>query len=242
MSKIKILVVEDEIIIADHLCDTLEELGYEVLEPAINYTEALILIQQENLDLAILDIQLSGKKTGLDIAKEIQKTKNFPFIFLTSNADSGTVELAKKVKPAAFLVKPFTKKELFTSIEIALSNFNEQKIEKELETTNSKDAIFIKDKGVFLKVRFDEILYIKSDHVYIEIFLKNGNKYLVRNSLKEVLKTLNDTFLQVHRGYVINTMYLSQVNRFSVNIEGEAENIPVGKKHKEDLLRKLKLL
>ena len=65
MDKIKILVVEDEIIIADNLCDVIEELGYEALEPALNYTEALEFIQEKKPDLAILDIQLGGKKTGI---------------------------------------------------------------------------------------------------------------------------------------------------------------------------------
>lgn len=62
MGKIKVLVVEDEIIIADNICDTLEDLGFETIEPAINYTEALALIETKKPDIAILDIQLSGKK------------------------------------------------------------------------------------------------------------------------------------------------------------------------------------
>ncbi len=72
MSKVKILVVEDEIIIADHICDTLEALGYEALEPVINYTEAIESIETEKPDIAILDIQLSGRKTGIDIAEKIR--------------------------------------------------------------------------------------------------------------------------------------------------------------------------
>jgi len=62
MNKVKVLVVENEIIIADNICDALEDLGYEVLEPAISYTEAIVRIEKERPDIEILDIQLSGKK------------------------------------------------------------------------------------------------------------------------------------------------------------------------------------
>jgi two-component system, LytTR family, response regulator LytT len=62
MEKVKILVVEDEIIIADSICNALNELGYHALEPAINFTEAIESIESERPDIAILDIHLSGKK------------------------------------------------------------------------------------------------------------------------------------------------------------------------------------
>jgi DNA-binding NarL/FixJ family response regulator len=94
MSKIKILVIEDEIIIADHLCDILNELGYECFEPAINYTEAIDSLKTNQPDVAIIDIQLGGKKTGIDLAEYINENYNFPFIFLTSNSDPLTIEKA----------------------------------------------------------------------------------------------------------------------------------------------------
>ena len=144
MKKVKILVVEDEILIADNICDTLEELGYEALEPAINYTEAIETIENEKPDLAILDIQLSGTKTGIDVAKEILDNYNFPFIFLTSNADLSTINEAKKVTPSAYLVKPFSKNELFSSIEVALYNYAKKAELLNNENLVIKDALFLK--------------------------------------------------------------------------------------------------
>ena len=111
------MVVEDEIVIADNICMILEDLGYEVLEPAINYEEALETIKEDVPDLAILDIQLGGRRDGIDLAWKIKEDYSFPFIFLTSNADAATVERAKKVAPPSYLVKPFNKDDLFTSIE-----------------------------------------------------------------------------------------------------------------------------
>ncbi|MGB0430024.1 MAG: response regulator, partial [Bacteroidia bacterium] len=122
MAKVKILVVEDEIVIADNICDSLDELGYEVCEPAINYTEAVELLEAEKPDIAILDIQLAGSKDGIDLAWKIKEDYDIPFIFLTSNADPRTVDRAKKLTPPAYLIKPFVKDDLYTSIELALYN------------------------------------------------------------------------------------------------------------------------
>ncbi|WP_298419367.1 response regulator [uncultured Kordia sp.] len=240
MNTVKILVVEDEIIIADHLCDTLNDLGYEALEPAINYTEAITMIEAEKPDLAILDIQLSGRKTGIDIAEKIRKDYDFPFIFLTSNSDPLTVSEAKKVMPPAYLVKPFTKDELYTSIEIALYNYSKRVGEVDEEELIIKDAFFIKDKNIFIKLRFEEILFIKSEHVYAEIQLKNNQKHVIRGNLNKIITKLNQKFARVHRSYIVNLDYLEQIDHNTIVIEKQP--IPIGKKYKEDLLGKINLL
>lgn len=120
MGKVKIQVVEDEIVIADNICTILEKLGYDVLEPVINYSEAITQLEEERPDLCLLDIQLAGNKDGIDLAWKIKEDFNIPFIFLTSNADPRTVGRAKELAPPAYLVKPFNKDDLYTSIEIVL--------------------------------------------------------------------------------------------------------------------------
>jgi len=240
MSKVRILVVEDEMIIADDICDALDDLGYEALEPAINYTEAILRIEEEKPDIAILDIQLSGKKTGIDIAKKIRESYDFPFIFLTSNSDALTVIQAKEVMPPAYLVKPFSKDELYTSIEIALHNFSKKIGEVDTKNLIIKDSLFVKDKGFYSKIHFDDILYLKSSHVYIEIVLKSNKKMVVRTSLNDILEKLNDSFVRVHRGFIINTKYLSQITQTSVKVSNE--EIPIGKKYKEDIVKRINLI
>lgn len=240
MSKVKILVVEDEMIIADNICDALEDLGYEALEPAINYTEAIERIEKEKPDIAILDIHLSGRKTGIDIAKKIRGSFNFPFIFLTSNSDTLTVNYAKEVMPPAYLVKPFSKDELYTSIEIALHNFSKKIGEINSDNLIIKDSLFVKDKGFYSKVHFDDILYLKSAHVYIEIILKSHQKMLVRTSLNDIIEKLNNSFIRIHRGYIINTKYLSQITHTSVKILND--EIPIGKKYKDDIVKRINLI
>ena len=240
MSKVKILVVEDEIIIADNICDALDDLGYDALEPAISYTEAMLRIEEEKPDIAILDIQLSGKKTGIDIATQIKDSYNFPYIFLTSNSDAFTLNKAKEVMPSAYLVKPFSKDELYTSIEIALHNFSKKIGELDSNNIIIKESLFVKEKGFYTKIHFNDILYLKSSHVYIEIILKSQQKMVIRTSLNDILEKLNDSFIRVHRGFIINTAYLSQISQTSVKVLHE--DIPIGKKYKEDIVKNINLI
>ncbi|AUC85962.1 DNA-binding response regulator [Polaribacter sp. ALD11] len=240
MSKVKVLVVEDEVIIADNICDALKDLGYEALEPAINYTEALATIEKEKPDIAILDIQLSGKKTGIDLARKIKEKNDFPFIFLTSNSDKHTIDLAKEVMPPAYLIKPFSKEELYSSIEIALHNFSNNIGNVLEDSLIIKDSLFVKNKGYFTKVSFKDILYLKSSHVYIEIMLEDTQKFVVRTSLNNILESLDSSFVRVHRCYIINTKYLTQINHTLVKIKGE--EIPVGRKYREDIVKRINLI
>ena len=241
MSQVKILVVEDEILIADNICDTLTDLGYYTYEPALNYTEAISILEEESPDIAILDINLSGLKSGIDIAKKINNNFDIPFIFLTSNADKDTVTLAKEVQPQAYLVKPFTQEELFTTIEIALSNFNKSLDNSKIDNNKAlaKDSLFIKENGMFIKIRFEDILYVKSDHVYVEIILTTEKKHVIRTSLNDILSRLNSWFIRIHRGYIINYKYLDQVYGNKLYVKGE--ELPIGKKYKEDILQKINL-
>lgn len=240
MSKIKILVVEDEIIIADNICETLSDLGYDALEPAISYSQAMEILETEKPDIAILDIQLSGKKDGVDIAWKIKEDYNIPFVFLTSNSDINTIDRVKKLDPPAFLVKPFNKEELFASIEIALHNFVKSDINQESEINLIiKDSIFVKTKSAFEKIKFDDILFLKSDHVYIEIITKSNKVFVVRASMTSFLEKLPENFFRTHRSYIVNLDFLDFFSSSTVKI-GDNE-IPIGKVYRDELLKKIKI-
>src|SRR4051812_22124930 len=103
MANIKVGIVEDEMIIAEGIVQALEQLGYEPTEPATSYTDALEMIEAERPDILLVDIQLSGKKDGIDLAWKIKEDYNIPFIFLTASSDPATVERAKLICPPAYL-------------------------------------------------------------------------------------------------------------------------------------------
>lgn len=238
MSKIKILVVEDEIIIADNICEILEDIGYKVCEPAITYAEALETIDKYSPDLLLLDIQLSGKKDGIDLARVVNEKYDIPFIFLTSNADKLTIDRAKKVEPAAYLVKPFIKEDLYSSIEIALHNFT-KKAKDQNEDLVIKQSLFIKQKHAFVKVKFEDILFLQSDHVYVEVHVIGNRKFLIRGSLTELIKKLDKQFIKVHRSYIVNLAHLEAIEDNLIILEDF--KVPISRQFKNELLSRLNI-
>src|ERR1700685_4083165 len=112
MHQAKIGIVEDELIIAAYMKGILEELNYIVPEPCKNYEEAIVMLETEKPDLVILDIQLAGDRDGVMVAEYITRSIDIPFIFHSGSDDEMTVERVKKVKPHAFLTKPFQKTDL----------------------------------------------------------------------------------------------------------------------------------
>jgi len=241
MSILKIGVVEDELVIARTIISTLDELSYTHCGPAINYTEAIEMLQQNNPDLLLLDIQLSGKKDGIDVAEKVNELYNIPFIFLTANSDGETIDRAKKVKPHAYIVKPFTKEELYAAIEIAFSNFTGKRKNEKVEQTNSyhtKDYMFVRDGYVFRKIFFNELLYLESDANYVTLHLKSQKKVMVRSTLNDFITQLDPkTFIRIHRSYSVNVHLVDDIFPSELSISGI--KIPIGKSYREELFHAL---
>ena len=231
----KILVVEDEMVISMNLVLILENLGYEVMEPVTTYEEAVTQLEKECPDLAILDVNIDGIKSGIDVAHHINDQYNIPFIYLTSNSDSVTVTGAKATKPASYLIKPFSEETLYSTIEIALFNFQDRK-NTEAKSTNIafKDSVFVKNKNMFYKVKFEDILYVKSDHVYLELFTKNNEKHVIRGGLTSFAEKLPKNFYRTHRSYLVNLDYLDAIN--SINVIINKIHVPIGKTYRTDLM------
>jgi two-component system, cell cycle sensor histidine kinase and response regulator CckA len=116
----KVLIVEDEGLIANDIATQLRGSGYEVSAIAASGEEALSVIEHSLPDLVLMDIRLKGKLDGIDAALQIRSEYGLPVIFLTSHADSDTVARAKYAEPYGYLIKPFRQLTLCSAIEIAL--------------------------------------------------------------------------------------------------------------------------
>jgi DNA-binding NarL/FixJ family response regulator len=123
MSEFKILIVEDEAIIAQNIAVYLNNSDFVVSGIAYDDEEAMLQLKQNTPDAAILDINLDCETDGIQIAEYINKNTPMPFLFLTSHADKDTLERAKKVEPWGYVVKPFNEKSLVATLTIAISNF-----------------------------------------------------------------------------------------------------------------------
>jgi putative two-component system response regulator len=120
MEKKKIMVVEDERIIALDLAEKLTDLGYEVVATAYSGEEAVAKIGEVHPDLVLMDIVLAGKMDGIQAAEKIKALFGTPVVYLTAYADDKTFGRAKITGPSGYILKPVAKKQLYVVIELAL--------------------------------------------------------------------------------------------------------------------------
>lgn len=118
-----IVIVEDELIIAADLAGQITELGYRVAGMAATVAEARKLIAKHEPELVLIDIHLPGGEVGTQLGRELRVQGKVPFIYITSYSDPTTVATAKLTRPNGYLVKPFSKDEVYVAIEMAINNF-----------------------------------------------------------------------------------------------------------------------
>lgn len=239
MKSFKVGVVEDEVIIADNIVRILKNLGYEVSGPALDYASAIEMIETECPDIVLLDINLKDEKDGIDLGSVLKSKYRIPFIYLTANTEYKNIERTKLTNPSGYILKPFTNEEIYASIEICIHNFTDNNSTKYEDSYLIKDSIFIKNGNYFNKLRFEDVLYIEADHVYVLIITKES-KVMVRSSFQSFLQQIDMTrFIQVHRKYAVNLNYIDSINLHNVIVGGYT--IPISKNFRDDLLKKLRL-
>jgi two-component system response regulator LytT len=231
MSAIKILIVEDEILIAEHIKDYLVGFGFSQVFMAHTKKLAIQVMDHISPDLILLDLHLQEPKDGLEIAKMIDEKGEPPYIFITANADMLIIQEAIHTRATSYITKPVKKADLFASIQIALKS-------KDKPET---DFLLIKDSNTNLKLDFDEILYIEGNSNYINIFTKT-QKVVTRQSLEWAeLELPGNQFMRIHRSYIVNLRAVQRTNAKSVFI-GEME-VPISRANvskMSDFLRKKK--
>jgi DNA-binding LytR/AlgR family response regulator len=241
MATIKIGIVEDEIVIARTIENTLEELGYEYCGPADSYTDALAMIASEKPDLLLLDVHLSGEKDGIDIAQYVHANYKLPFIFLTAFSDKPTIDRAKLTMPNAYIVKPFTKDELYATIEVALMNYNAPNnvsATSQAQPIVQKEFGFFKDGQNFHKVIYNDIIYLETNGNYTIVRSTNDRKIMVRSTLQELMDSLPaGLFCRTHRSFAINVNKITSIETLDVVME--TGKVPLSKSYKEDFLKRI---
>jgi PAS domain S-box-containing protein len=126
----KILIVEDEGLVAEDIVQSLRDIGYETGEALDTGEEAVKLAASIAPDLILMDIRLRGRMDGVEAAKQIRAVLDIPIVFLSAYSDQGLLNMAKEAAPSGYLLKPFNKRELHTTIEMAL---HKHKLEKQLK-------------------------------------------------------------------------------------------------------------
>jgi PAS domain S-box-containing protein len=147
----KIMVVEDEWLLAQGLKEKLQDLGYEVTGVADSASEALKLAAELQPDLALMDIMLKGDQDGIETAKQLRHNFEIPVVFLTAYTDAATLGRAKLAEPYGYILKPFEVRELRSAIEIALYKHQAEKrlqhLNQVLRAIRSLGQLIIQEKN-----------------------------------------------------------------------------------------------
>lgn len=238
MSNVKILIVEDEALVAMDMAAMLSQIGYQVLEPAYSYEEAVKRIDDEVPDIVLSDINLGSGKSGIDFAQLIRNRYKLPLIFITSYSDKDTVTKAAVTQPNGYLIKPFSQQDLFASIEVALASFTGNSPEQSNPVGMVNDCLFVKTDSHFVKVNVEDILWLESDHNYLYLVTDKA-KHIVRSSFRDFMANLPGTnFMQVHKSYIVN---LKKIDSFShTEIMMNKVSIPLSRNFKDELFDRLK--
>jgi len=124
MIKINILIVEDEAIVALEIKRSVIKLGYSVIDTISNYDEALQSIKNKTPDIILLDINLNNSKDGIELAQAVAKQSPIPIIYLTAFSDDTTIQRAIETNPIGYLVKPFKREDLKSTLQLAIYKLN----------------------------------------------------------------------------------------------------------------------
>ncbi|MEP0714268.1 response regulator [Algoriphagus sp.] len=238
MSATRILIVEDDMIIAANISLQLSNLGYEVTGIETKGEEAIHHALETKPDIILMDIHLRGKITGIEAAHEIRKFLSIPLIFLTANADDATFEKAKETHPFAFIAKPFTKQNLERTIALVEERIKENPANiSSFETAidSREDRIFIRNQNKLIKVMLDDILWVEAERNYCKI-ITNQQAYTIVSPLNKLCERIDQKrFVRIHRSFMVNFSKLEAVA--DSHVELKSKLIPIGKQYKEDLFK-----
>lgn len=245
---IKILIVEDEMIIAANISLQLTTLGYEVIGIVPRAEEALACVKQDQPDIILMDINLKGDLDGIDTVKLIKETYDIAVIYLTANADEAHFNRAKSTHPHAFISKPFKKLDLQRAIELTVDRIQQEKNDDLVDNVSKSEpdpfilsnCIFVRHHEKMVKVDIKDILYIEAERNYCRIYSKD-REYLLVMTLKDMDEKLPSRhFLRVHRSFIINLSQIDEIATSHIVISKKA--IPVSKSLKEELLKRLQTI
>ncbi|MBL1279003.1 MAG: response regulator [Fluviicola sp.] len=248
MSKINVLVVEDESIVSKDIQHSLKKLGYNVVGASATGEKAIALAASENPDVVLMDIMLKGEMNGIEAADQIKSNQAIPIIFLTAYADELTLSKAKITQPYGYILKPFKEIDLHTTIEMAIyKHSKEQEVIKERDLLFSivenkeegNDYIFVKNNSKLVKLKTTNIFFIEALKDYVVIHT-NEKRYTIHSTMKDIEKKMGSTdFLRVHRSYIIRLDKIATIEHPNLTLEGVEKMIPIGGSYRDDLVKRI---
>ncbi|MPR34017.1 response regulator [Salmonirosea aquatica] len=229
MKALKILIIEDDIVIAHDIKETLEKGGHVVTDIVRNKSSTLTAIRNTPPDIILIDIRLEhSPEDGIDIAHHILATTPTPIIYLTGYSEKPTIDRAKQTQPAAYLLKPFRNEELVIQIELAYYNY-------QASFANSADPFLsdslylpVKNGRGYSKIRKDDVLYLKADRAYVEMYMVGESKeraYAMNLGYMAQFFTAPN-FYNLSRSLLVNLDHVEHIEKGKIYLKGR-DNLPI---------------
>ncbi len=215
MEKFKVLIVEDEILIAENYKDLLLEIGVKQIEIVDSLDNALQFIKTFQPNLCLVDVRLDKDSEGIDFGRHVlEQEPDIDLVYLTAQSDNETIMRMVKTRPLNYISKPVRSPDLLAVVQLAFAKYSERQ---------NNEFCWINDgtKNVLLKK--ESILFSQSFRNYQEIYLDNSSKVVTRMTTDYLLEVLGeDTFIKVNRSQIINVRKVDHYTKKSLKI-GDVE-------------------
>lgn len=244
MANVKIIIVEDELLIALQLKSMLESLGYSVPACYRSGTEFLSAYREGDADVILMDINLADKTNGVETSMQLAALSSVPVVYITENTDEALRRKAiAETNVRYYLKKPFSAGDVCTALDITLKNLDRGTsllAKPGAPGYLLDDHIFLKDSYAFKKIRIDDILFLKASSSYCYFHCLSGI-FMFSENLSHFQEKLNfaKQLVRVHRSYIVNVNRIEKLNEGTIWI-GE-EEIRIGKTYRSDLLKRFRV-
>nr|WP_295926605.1 response regulator [uncultured Dyadobacter sp.] len=236
---IKVLIVEDDLVIANDLQDKLEAAGHEVVAISRTLPQALEAVRDVVPDVAILDIRLENSSyDGISIATELLKYHSFPIIYLTGHSEPDTIRRAKETKPSAYLLKPYKARELVLQVELAYAN------RRQTELGSGTDSLYLPSNKGYELLLSQEVVFMQAEGAYVRVFLLHEKLPRVYSMpLGRLVEHFrHDNFFRISRSALINLNYLERLEVGQIWMKGILHPIPIPDTNRSELAKRIKIV
>lgn len=240
--KIRVLIVEDDAIESYKLKSALTKMGYEVVGDSNAIDATLEIINEKEVDIALLDIDLNGDHQSGIILGDMMNNHQIPFIYVTGTYEGEIYDEAKKRNPRGYLLKPYQINQLQVVMDMVVDELKKSR-ESEAESKGNAQELLLKDKGVYKKVKINDILWFKADENYQLIITDPQNKFPLqtRQSINKLSEELSGQgFIRIHRKYLVNQKFIDLSRGFNdEELLVAGHQLPIGRTYKKQVMQLL---
>ncbi len=230
----RVFIVEDELIHAEALKIAIEEAGLELAGECNDADSAFDKIAREKPDVLLADIALPGLNNGITLAGRVHRELNIPHIFTTSFTDDAVIQQAVSTNPAGYLRKPVDAVNLKAAVQIAISGNK-----KETPDIPRDNYLFTRIGDKLVKVSIGELLMVRADGDNYISLVYEKKEISCRLTLREISRQLPPSFIQIHRGYIINLEHLDFFNEREQTAHLKGHTAPVARNFRKDFLKSI---